>query len=84
MTLLMELNSSRANTHISVASSAGDTMEDIMNTRCQSLMMNVWREQNMGSHKLCPIGHITIDSPDTGLGPSLIWASEGENILNVT
>ena len=41
MTLLMELNSSRANTHISVASSAGDTMEDIMNTRCQSLMMNV-------------------------------------------
>lgn len=65
----MELNSIRTNKHISVASSrgAGVTMDDIMNTRCQSGMMDAAWEQNTGSHKLCPIGHITMDSPDTGV-----------------
>ena len=55
----MELNSIRTNKHISVASSPGGraTMGDIMNTRCQSWMMDVAWEQNTGSHKLCPIGH---------------------------
>ena len=54
----MELNSIRTNKHISLASSeARVTMGDIMNTRCQSGMMDVAWEQNTGSHKLCPIGH---------------------------
>ena len=61
----MELNSIRTNKHISVASSGHNGDCDIMNTRCQTPMIDVAWEQNTGSHKLCPIGHITMDSPDT-------------------
>ena len=53
-------------------------MGDIMNTLCQTQMMDVAWEQNTGSHKLCPIGHITMASPDTaGLGSGQILAELG-------
>ena len=42
-------------------------------------MMDVAWEQNTGSHKLCPIGHITMASPDTeqGWGQDKYWRSSG-------
>ena len=50
-----------------------------MNTLCQTEMMDVAWEQNTGSHKLCPIGHITMASPDTeqGWGQDKYWRSRG-------